>query len=214
MCESCKNLGSIYCDECCRNINLADFYEATDSNDEAQKESLKKKAISEWMSLETSAKFQETFNKAAAFTLSEEDPGYSFRYALAGVHVSQSSLSASDGAIFADIYHFNPTELVGKTIVEINEDKVAVCNDPFPDTRLAFRNTGKNLIKLPEPIIEEDIVHFDLETPVAIKKSYYDKIINCLSGDIFLYYNPEKLAPLLFSGSNGRIVVAPLRKKY
>ena len=122
MCESCKNLGSIYCDECCRNINLADFYEATDSNDEAQKESLKKKAISEWMSLETSAKFQEAFNKAA--------------------------------------------------------------------------------------------VHFDLETPVAIKKSYYDKIINCLSGDIFLYYNPEKLAPLLFSGSNGRIVVAPLRKKY
>mgnify|MGYP000937373151 CR=1 FL=1 len=217
MCEKCKNLGSIYCDECVHNENLADYYEPAAVNEpENEMENARNLAISEWLDYKAPKNFIRCFNQAVAFTISEETGSF-LRLNFTSVHIAEISMVATDGAILAEFYFCSPQELIGKNIVKIEGNRIALCNLKFPNPQIAFGKMGTHVIPLPQPTMGHngyfDIARFDLEAPIMIQKHYYERIITHLTGEILFTYTPgETNEPLLFSGDNGRVIVMPVRQ--
>lgn len=217
MCDykNCKNRNQ-YCDECVHNKDLMDYYEPEETKRdlEAEMVALREIAVTEWLNYKASKKFIEYFEKVAAFTVSPESPCPNLVFAC--VHVEEQSLYATDGCILAQLYYSGPKKLIGKNVVKIEEKRVGICDQKFPDPEIVFRDIGDHFIPVPEKLSYNeffDIVVFHLEDQtIAIKKVYYEKIMEFLQGKILFYFTPEENKPVMFAGKNGRVAVMPVRK--
>jgi hypothetical protein len=230
-CDYCINDRSTLCDDCEHNEHEYDDHweEATPeviaARVKAAIELSLKKATDEYIEIDIPEVVKQNFDIAKKFADEQH-----VRPALRGV------LMTNDGYMVSSDTHMLcylrcdsiPEQLKGNVAITLENKKVGLNKTaPFPNYKPIVELTGHKsipLIKIAmtynDEIIDENgletgfkTVRLQLENAiVALDDNKLQKAKDILEGEIACHYVPgEKLRPLIFEGSNGSVVVVPLR---
>lgn len=231
VCFYCVRDGSYHCDECMHHTRETfDLWEPVDGltmreKEEANRAEVIAETIHEWVEVETTAEFKAAYEKALRCTAYIQN-----RRELMGVLATRDGcLVASDTIHLCEIIcpHI-PEELKGCIIMALGDGKAGICRAPYP--------AYKNLLKTDHPgmkcfdIFGEDVITevIDIsqmsekvlklqlgDTAFGIMKKRYDLVVSTLKPPIIAYCTPgDSWQSLVFSGANGKMVVATIRRDY
>ncbi|HCF71982.1 MAG TPA: hypothetical protein DER33_10450 [Syntrophomonas sp.] len=227
-CDYCANNGSSCCDECEHyEHDYYDFWEEDTPEEIAKREKAEiekanKEATHEYIELDISDEFKQAFDNAKKCAAVQHE----FRPVLMGVLMTQDGyMVASNTFLLCKIkYDCIPECLKGRVVITLQDGQAGINHGSFPDyepildvarlktTPLSqVTRTFKSKDSDQSYGFNQSLLQLD-DSIVALDDAKLQLALSILQGDIRLYYKPgEILYPLVFEGSNGVVVIVPLR---
>jgi hypothetical protein len=227
-CDYCANNGSSCCDECEHyEHDYYDFWEEDTPEEIAKREKAEiekanKEATHEYIELDISDEFKQTFDIVKKCAATQ----HQFRQVLIGVLMTQDgSMVASNTYMLCKIKCDSiPECLKGRVVVTLQDGQAGISHASFPNYKPIIDTIGHKIKPLSQVTMtykgkEEDqtygfnqaLLQLD-NTIVALDDAKLQLAKEILQGEIMLYYESVKnLSPLIFEGSNGIMVIVPLR---
>lgn len=220
-CEYCKHDGTSYCEDCEHlDHEYFDHWEELTPEEKAGKEKAElekviKAAISEYIMVDVSEDFKKAFESAKKYAAETDFRGY-----FMGVLMTQDgNMVASDRYSLCKIKcdHI-PETLKGYIVITLEDGKVGINHEQFPDYEAVLDTTGYKSIPLEQ--VNKTSSTCSKETTnlllgdilFAVDNNKLQLAKEILTGEITLYYKPGAvLNPLIFQGANGVVVVQTMR---